>query len=219
MKILSFILFLFISDGDGITKIAEVNRYKKEAAKAYLDSDYQTSADKYKYLVDSLEIKEDPVILNLANSYYHLDDTTSAMKYYGSLIESKSPDIKSKAYQQLGVIEFKTNNYNLALSHLKNSLKANPENENARYNYELLKRMMQQNPDMNKDQNKQDDIEPSEYAKKLKEMADQMVHNNQFVEAYYLMNEGLQKDETVKAYQEFIQKLSDVAEIEFNNQK
>ena len=219
MKAILLVFLLYISDGGGITKIAEVNRYKQEAAKAYLTSDYKTSAEKYKYLVDSLDIKEDPVILNLAHSYFQLDDTTNAMNYYGSLIESKNPVIKSTAYQQMGVIEFKSKNYNLALGNLKNSLKANPENENARYNYELLKKMMQKNPDMNKDQPKQDDIEPSEYAKKLKEMADQLIQNNQFVEAYYLMDDGLKKDNTVQAYQEYIQKLSDVAEIESKNKK
>ncbi len=64
-----------------------------------------------------------------------------------------------------------------------------------------------------------DDELLTEYAKKLKEMADQYVHNNQFVEAYYIMQEGLQKDPTVKAYQEYIQKLGEVAEIEMNNKK
>ncbi len=219
MKTLFAFILLFLSDGDGISSIAEVNRYKEEAAKAYLSSDYQTSAKKYRYLVDTLEVKEDPVILNLAHSYYHLNDTSNAMRYYGSLVESKNKKIKSAAYQQLGVIEYKSKNYQLALGHLKNALKANPENENARYNYELLKRLMQENPEMNQDQNKQDDIEPSEYAKKLKEMADQYVHNNQFVEAYYIMQEGLQKDPTVKAYQEYIQKLGEVAEIEMNSKK
>ena len=219
MKTVYIFLFLFIPDGDGITKIATINRYKKEAAKAYIASDYKTSASKYKYLVDSLDVKEDPVILNLAHSYFHLNDTSNAIRYYGTLIESNKPKIKSSAYQQLGVMEFQSKNYNLALGHLKNALKADPTNENARYNFELLKRMMQENPEMNQDQQKEDDIEPSEYAKKLKEMADQLVQNNQFVEAYYLMNDGLKKDETVKAYQEFIQKLSDVAEIEFKSRK
>jgi len=207
-----FLILVFIQL-DGITKIAQINQYKKEANQAYMASNYKKASEKYRYLFDSLEVKEDPVILNLAHSYYQLNDTTNAMNFYTLLTESKNSHYKSVAYQQLGVIEFNQKNYNLSLRHLKNALKADPENADARYNYELLKKMMRKDPGM-QDQKKDDELKPSEYAKKLKEQADLLVRNNRFADAYSLMMDGLQVDKTVGAYNEFIGKLKDVVEVE-----
>jgi len=64
------------------------------------------------------------------------------------------------------------------------------------------------------DQKKDDELKPSEYAKKLKEQADLLVRNNRFADAYSLMMDGLQVDKTVGAYNEFIGKLKDVVEVE-----
>jgi len=215
LKALLLIIFLF--QQDGISRIAEINKYKKEGSRAYMESDYSTSASRYRYLVDSLNVKEDPVILNLAHSYFHLNDTTNAINFYAQLTESKNREIKSVAYQQIGVIEFNQKKYNLSLGHLKNALKANPQNEEARKNYEVLKRLMQENPEM-QDQQDDQDIEPSEYAKKLKEQAEMLVRNNRFIDAYNLMVNGMQVDQTVSAYNEFITKLKDVAEVEGGTQ-
>lgn len=209
----TFILIILFIQGDGITRIAEINKYKKEGNQAYMASDYKKSAEKYRYLFDSLDVKEDPLIVNLAHSYFHLNDTSNAINFYTILTGSKEAKYKSIGFQQLGVIEFQQKNYNLALGHLKNALKADPNNGDARYNYEMLKKMMQQNPDMQNDQ-KEDKTEPSEYAKKLKEQADLLVRNNRFTDAYSLMMEGLERDKTVGAYNDFISKLSDVVEVE-----
>ena len=207
-----FLILAFIQF-DGINRIAKINQFKKEGNRAYMASNYQESAKKYRYLFDSLNVKEDPVILNLAHSYFNLNDTSNAINFYTVLTESKNPEYKSIAFQQLGVIEFNQKNYNLSLAHLKNSLKADPNNTQARYNYELLKKMMQNDPSM-KDQKKDDELKPSEYAKKLKEQADLLVRNNRFTDAYSLMMDGLQVDKTVGAYNDFIQKLSDVVDVE-----
>ena len=48
--------------------------------------------------------------------------------------------IKSVAYQQLGVLASEQKKYPEALATFKESLKANPANEESRYNYELVKK-------------------------------------------------------------------------------
>jgi tetratricopeptide (TPR) repeat protein len=118
--------------------------------------------------------------------------------------------MSSLAYQQLGVINQQQNKMQEALSAFKASLKADPGNEDSRYNYELLKKMMKDQEQQ--EQNKDKDIEPSEYAKKLKAQADQFVRQNLFENALSLMQKGLQEDETVAAYNAFITKLNDVVE-------
>lgn len=208
MKILLIVILMNMSDWD-IGKIARVNSIKKQAAEAYRMEDYDTAIAGFRLLTDSLGVEEDPVLLNLANAYYHQNDTTNAQRCYARLLTSPDDEIRSLAYQQSGAINMQKNKMPQALQDFKASLKANPANDDARYNYELLKKMMKE-----QEQQQQDDknIEPSEYAKKLKEQADKLVQNNQFEQALHIMQMGLQEDETVAAYNQFISKLGEVVE-------
>lgn len=144
-------------------KIGKINRAKEEAKKAYLAGDYETAVSKYQYLTDSLQVTEDEVLLNLANSYFQLTDTASAMEHYQSLTQSSKNTIRSTAQQQLGVIKNKQGKFEEALSHFKEAIKSDPANEDARYNYELLKRKLdeqkkqeEKKQDQNKDEQKKD---------------------------------------------------------------
>jgi Ca-activated chloride channel homolog len=156
------------------TKIGKINSLKAEAKKAYLKGDYQTAIQKYRYLVDSLQVKEDEILLNLANAYYQLNDTTNATNEYQSLTQSNKNQLRSKAQQQLGVMNNKHGKFEDALSNFKEAIKSDPTNADARYNYELLKKKLEeqkkqeeqkqnQNKEENKDQeNKEEKKEQQE---------------------------------------------------------
>jgi tetratricopeptide (TPR) repeat protein len=196
--------------GTDINKIAHVNKAKRMAETAYANGDYETAISSFRLLTDSLGVQEDPILLNLANAYFKQNDTTNAVQYYSSVLKSENPQMKSLAYQQLGVINQQKNKLEEALSDFKASLKSNPDNEDARYNYELLKKIMAEQEQQNK--NKDEDVKPSEYAKKLKAQADKLVAQNLFENALSIMQKGLQEDKTVAAYNGFITKLNDVVE-------
>ena len=104
--------------------------------------DYQTAVSKYQYLKDSLGVNEDEVLLNLANAYFELNDTTAALQHYQQLTQSSNGKIKSLAQQQLGVTRNRQAKFEDALNHFKEAIKADPTNMDARYNYELLKRKL-----------------------------------------------------------------------------
>ncbi len=214
MKYLAVVLLVSLFSSDGINKIARINQYKKEGNAAYMAEDYKTAAEKYRYLYDTLQVKEDPVMLNLGHSYFHLNDTANAGTFYGLLTESSNNEYRSVAYQQLGVMASTQQNYKLALDRFKNALKADPSNEEARYNYELTKKLLKNQQEQEEQDKNDDKIEPSEFAKRLKEQADALVKNNRFAEAFGLMQQGLERDETVRAYNDFIGKLKDVTEVE-----
>lgn len=174
MKYLLAIL-LAINPLTEVDKIARVNKAKKEAEQAYLSGDYAAAQAKYQYLIDSLQVNDDRVMLNLANAQYHLQDSMNALSNYKQLIDSQNQQVSSLAYQQLGEISFEKKQYEPALQHYKQALKKNPANEDARYNYELLKKLIQeqeeqqqqnqeqQNEDQeNKDQEKQDQEQSQE---------------------------------------------------------
>lgn len=216
MRYILFILILQIFNaGGGINKVATINKYKATASKAYANENYKDAVKKYKYLYDTLGVREDGVILNLGHALYKSKETEKAEKFYGMLVESRNNKIKSQAYQQIGKIQFEKKNYEQSLQEYKNALMADPSNEAARYDYELLKKYLAKNK--NKQNNNKDQLEPSEFAKKIKKQSDQFVQNNQFMQAYYTMERGKEMDSTVNAYNDYIKRLLDVNEVEYKN--
>src|SRR6187399_1130120 len=110
-----FILLLLIDPG----KIGQINTLKAEAKKAYTSGDYKTAATKYAYLVDSLNVREDEVMMNMANAYFHLNDTSHVFDAYQALTVSNNAKIKSAANQQLGVVKNRQGKFEEALQYFK----------------------------------------------------------------------------------------------------
>ena len=210
MKLAMASVILLFMAGD-ISKISRINAIKKNAESAYRSGDYKAAITSFRKLTDSLGINEDPVFLNLANAYFHEKDTSNAIQFYSKVTTSDDDVLRSRAYQQLGVINKQKNKLKEAVSDFKVSLKSNPNNEDSRYNYELLKKLLDE---QEQQQQNDDDIKPSEYAKKLKAQADKLAAQFLFDKALGIMQQGLQEDETVAAYNSFIGKLNDVVESE-----
>jgi hypothetical protein len=150
---------LFATD---IDRIARINELKDEAREAYNSGNYDLALKNYRYLVDSMDVVDDKVMLNLANTLYQLKDTTQAMKAYQTITGSPDRLIGSVAHQQLGILSNRTKEYEAALNHFKQALKKDPSNDDARYNYELLKKAMdekkkeeEQKKEENKEENKE----------------------------------------------------------------
>lgn len=177
MKYLIAIFLVAVSFND-LDRIARVNKIKKEAKEAFNSGDYKIAAEKYTFLLDSMQVEDDNVKLNLANAYYQLRDTTNALDGYNDLTDSNNKLVKSVAHQQLGVMANRDKKIDEALDHFKDALRANPNNDDARYNYELLKKIkeeekkkeeeQQQNKD-NKDQNKDQQDKKKEDEQQSKE--------------------------------------------------
>lgn len=160
------VLALLISDPK---EIAKINSLKKEAEAAFLNGDYYLAIEKYSYLTDSMGLEEDQIRLNLAHAYYHSGDTSSAKMGYGKLGSSTNKALKSIAYQQLGVMSKDAKKLEQALQQLKSAIKANPRNEEAIYNYEVVKKLLeeqkqqqQQQDQQNKDQNEENKNEENQ---------------------------------------------------------
>ena len=159
-------IILIVSLWGGFNDIATINSLKKQAKEAYNKGDYQAALSQYQLLSDSLGVNDESLKLNLANTYYKLNDTTKAVNAYSNLLASNDRSVKSVAHQQLGIIKNRAKQFEEALNHFKESLKADPTNNDSRYNYELLKKVLeeqkqdqQQNKDQNKDQQNKDQQE------------------------------------------------------------
>jgi len=187
MKSSLLVLILAVSFFD-LNDIAKINALKEEAEKAYLKGDYQSAYDKYALLVDSFKVQDDNLLLNYANSSYFLTGLNGkigdkkpqenspysevAMGNYQKLTTSHDGSVKSAAYNQLGVINYQMGQgvpqgkkfIDESLAHFKQSLKSSPQNDNARYNYELVKKIIEDQKDQqDKEQNEEkEDQEKSE---------------------------------------------------------
>ena len=154
------VIFLVINPLTDLDKIAKINKAKKEAERAYLAKDYSLANAKYLYLRDSLGVTDDKLLLNLASTQFIMEDSASALNSYSELKDSPDKVISSIAHQQLGAMQFKSKKYEDALNHYKAALKENPGNADARYNYELLKKLIkeqEEQQEQNKDQENKDE--------------------------------------------------------------
>jgi hypothetical protein len=187
MKIFALILLALMALVDPAT-VKKINSAKSAAEDAFKSGDYATAIRHYAYLVDSLGVTEDEVILNLANARYLAKDTANAVANYQAVTNSPKPDIKSKAFQQLGIMANQQGRAEQALNLFKQAIKAEPTNDEARFNYEMLKKKIdekkkqEEKQQQNKDQQKQDpqnqDQQKKEQQEKEKQEQEQKDQQN-----------------------------------------
>lgn len=196
------------------SKIARINTAKSEAREAYVSGDYKTAVSRYKYLSDSLDVTEDEVMINLANSFFHVKDTANAMSTYQSLTASTKDHIRSKAHQQVGILQHQQGKFQEALANFKEAIKADNNNVDAKYNYEALKRKLDEEKKKQEEKEKNRPKEPSAFAKRLKAQADNLAAGFKFIEAEKLMSDGAKKDPSVLYYEDFINRLKEIVTID-----
>lgn len=191
--------------------VRKINKAKSAAEEAFKKGDYAAAARHYQYLVDSLGVQEDEVMLNLANASYLAKDTASAFNYYQSVTASQQRDIRSKAFQQLGIMTNKQGRTEDALNFFKQSIKAEPTNDAARYNYEMLKKKMEEEKkkqeeqqQQNKDNQKQDEQNKDQQNKEQqeKEQQDKQNKDQQSKEQQQKEQQEKEKEQQEKQEQE-----------------
>ena len=133
--------------------VSRINSLKEQARKAYASGDYTTASHIYRQLVDSLGVTEEEVKLNLAHALFAANDSSTADRYQ-PLTVSRNTKLRSIAQQQMGVLANRNGNMEGALEWFKQALRTNPANEDARYNYELVKKKLEEKK--KQDQQKQD---------------------------------------------------------------
>ena len=141
MKFVILLLLVWINDPNDI---ALINAYKADAEQSFLAEDFSQAVSQYKFLMDSLNVNEDAIHLNLGHAYHQMGDTAQARTAYNQAALSSNAALKSIAYQQLGVISKSNKNLKESLAYLKASIKANPANSDAKYDFELVKKLINQ---------------------------------------------------------------------------
>ena len=136
----------------------------------YQKEDY-VSAEKYYDSILSTNKDSPEAHFGKGASLYMQDDVKNAEIKFNESLSSAKEDLKSKAFYNLGNINYKNNNLSEALNFYKKALELNPDDDEARYNYEYIK--YQKKPEEeNKDEEKKDE-EKNDEEKKDEEKKDE----------------------------------------------
>ena len=150
-----------------VTLCAEAQyRDIRQGNRDYHHGDYSGAESEYN---ESLNKKyNDKAQFNLGNAYYQQHNYEDAATCYGSVTERNvSKDVEAMAYYNLGNSMMEQQKYQEAFDAYKESLKLNPDDEDARYNLEYARQKLilqqqqqqqqQQNQDQKNDQQEQQD--------------------------------------------------------------
>jgi len=121
-------------------QIGRNNLARKQAESAYRRADYRQAATGFAYLTKYSTQADPTVWLNLGHAYFSLTKLKEASQAYGKYIQVGSGPSVGVAYVQLGVIACAARDSVLAFDLFRKALLTDPENEPARYNFELLKK-------------------------------------------------------------------------------
>lgn len=125
-------------------KIAYTNDLKTRAEEAFHKQDYRNAASFYDSLLTHYELQDEKLRLNYAHALFKNGDRKHAGEQYEILTTSENNKIASTALQQLGLLAVSRGKNDKALLYFKQALKIDPVNEKARFNYELLTKLNQQ---------------------------------------------------------------------------
>ena len=184
--------------------------------KFFLQQKYDEANNAYRDA--QLDNPTSPIIdYNIANTLYEKKKYEEAVKYYNKVAKNADdPLFQSKVYYNLANTLYRLNKLQDAIPAYTEALKLNPDDVDAKYNLEFVRAKLKQNAQkQQQDQQKQQEkLKPSDYAKKLKKRAEQLVALFKYKEAHELMIKGLKVDKSVGAFQQFIDRIASIIEIE-----
>ena len=139
-SIIIFLLFSTLMGQDKGQKLFEQEKY--DEARKY-----------YKSVLDKRD-DDKAALFGVGSSAYYLDDIEGALNSFGNTLDSEDDQLKSKSYYNLARILQDKNELEKSLALYRKSLELDPNDIDAKVNYELLKRQISQNQ---KNQNQKDE--------------------------------------------------------------
>ena len=201
-----FTFFLLATSGNGDAK---------KGNEAYEKGEYVEAEALYRTALEA-DPENAEVYFNLANALAKQGKTEEAIQTfmeYRSLAES--PENKALAEYNIGSVLADGEKWKPAAQHFKNALKLNPNDAEAKHNFErALAEANKKEDQQQQDQDQQQEQEPpSEYAKAMKKRAEQLVGERKYNEALNIMQEALKVDQTVQNFNDFISRIDEVSKI------
>jgi len=157
LLIISFIILntLFIPQASAFT-FGTTGKIQ-DGEKLYNEGNYDKALEKF--LSAQVDKPNDLRLkYNIANTYYNLGKYQEAEKVFDSIIKDNKKELNEKSTYNQGNSLYKQGMLEDSLKAYENALKLDPKDEDAKFNYEFVKRKLeeQKNKQENKDNNKQE---------------------------------------------------------------
>ncbi len=178
MKALILIL-LVLSNNILENNISKINKLTKNAEKAFKEKNYKVAINDYNILIDSFNISNEKIHLNLAHSYLLSNDTLKAIENYNMASITNNNKIKSIAYQQLGNINESKNKLKNATEFYKKSILSNNSNFDSKYNYELVTKKLKEQEKKKQENKNQENKEKNNKEEEKKKQENKEKNNKE----------------------------------------
>lgn len=156
MKPIIYIFILFLLSG------AVDNNRARQANKAYHDGNYQQAEKYYREILrDHPDAPE--ILFNLGNSLARQgksDESAEVFRRFQELVPE--PVQRALAEYNLGYLYTDKGNYREALRYFQDAMKLDPQDEDAKFNYELLRRRQMESPDPDTGEDEQQEEQPQQ---------------------------------------------------------
>ena len=125
----------------------------------YQNQNYKVAEEYYEYILKNDE-DNSKAHFGKGSSLYMQNDLKNAEINFNESLTTSDEILQSKAYFNLGNISYKNNKLDDALQFYKKALELNPNDDEARFNYEYIK--YQKKPEEKKDEDKKDEDKKDE---------------------------------------------------------
>lgn len=174
------ILFIFLTVSFlsvSVILSAEILTYDKaiqnmKGIKHYDKNNFQDSEKKFSD--NAIRYPDDSRLhFNQGNAQYKNGKLEDAEHSYNLTLKNQDFNEKSKALQNLGNVKFQQKDYKNAIKNYRDALIEDPQNMDARYNYELAARLLQRQQQEKQQQNKNDENKDQEKKEQQKDQQQQ----------------------------------------------
>lgn len=159
-------------------------------AAAYRNRQFEEAARQFNAALSSPDLKlQGLAYYNEGNSLFHLGE------------RSADPKQRKEAWEK-------------ALTDYQSAMKLSPQDPDAKFNYEFVKKKLEELKQQQEQQDQPNKLQPSEAAKQAKARADEAVRRKEYSQALKIMEDQLAQDSTTEYYADFIKRLKGVTGVQ-----
>lgn len=170
-------LIFFLNDnalaqGAGRAKVAEGNR-------AYAEEKFDEANDKYRDA--QVDNPESPIIhFNVGDALYQKKNYEEALKSYQSAVQkSNDPKLQAQGYYNLGNTLFRMDKWQESVAAYQQALKLNPNDEDAKFNLEYVRRKIKENAERQPQEQQQQQKQQQENQQQNEQSGDEQKDQQQ----------------------------------------
>ena len=210
--------------------VASVSYAAAPGIDAYRDGKFEDAYSQFQQTLKSHPESraDDKLQFDSGAAAYKLKDYNRALESFSQALLTRDTGLQSKGHYNLGNTLYqrgeaeksddkKLIDWTNALDHYEQTLKLNPNDKDAKDNYDYVKRKIEElknkknNPSPNStSQSQEKPPEPSEAAKRAKTEADKAVRQSKFRKAFDIMADQVKVDATTWFYRDYIHRLQDI---------